>query len=313
MLKADIQKYSTESKDLARDIQELEGGASTAGADKKAGTKVREIERVEYEKVHKDYTESVDAIGKAVAVLKKQAYDRSQKSASAALLQNVIDLEKVPIANKRVIQAFLAKDSEDLDGLAPEADAYEFQSHGVVDMLEKLKDKFIDERSALEKGELEQRHAYDMLQQDLNDSIKNAEASISTKSQAKSTDQQLVATRQGDLGDSVSTMAGDTKYVNDLSSTCSQKSNDFEARQKLRSEEVVAIEKAIEILSSDDVSGAAGKHLPALLQKKSSVLLQIQKSDSNTNPSAQVRVAAYLNDEGIRIGSRTLSMLALRA
>jgi len=311
MLKADIQKYSTESKDLSREIMDLEGEAATAGADKKAGTKVREIERVEYEAVHKDYTESVDAIGKAVAVLKKQAYDRSQKSASAALLQNVIDLEKVPIANKRVIQAFLAKDSEDLDALAPEADAYEFQSHGVVDMLEKLKDKFIDERSALEKGELEQRHAYDMLQQDLNDSIKNAEASISTKSQAKSTDQQLVATRQGDLGDSVSTMADDTKYVTDLSSTCSQKSNDFEARQKLRSEEVVAIEKAIEILSSDDVSGAAGKHLPALLQKKSARVL-VQFLSPETSPSTQLRVAAYLNDQGLRIGSRTLSMLAVR-
>ena len=34
---------------------------------------------VEYEAAHKDYTESIDAIGKAIAVLKKQAFDRAQK------------------------------------------------------------------------------------------------------------------------------------------------------------------------------------------------------------------------------------------
>jgi len=314
MLKADIQKYSTEATDLARDIQELEGDVATATGDKKAGNKVRELERVEYEAVHKDYTESVDAIGKAVSVLKKQAHDRKQK---AALLE-VMSLEKVPASSKRVIQAFLARDSDELDELAaPEADGYEFQSHSVIDMLEKLKDKFIEERSALEKAELSSRHAFDMLQQDLSDSIKNSEGAITTKSQAKSQDQQLVAGRTGDLGDAQTTLGDDTKYVTDLVSTCSSKAGDFESRQKLRADEVIAIEKAIEILGSDDVSGAASKHLPSMLQKSgakgASSLIQMKSDSSSTNPSNQMRMAAYLNDMGARIGSHTLSMLAIRA
>ena len=36
------------------------------------------MENADYMATHKDYSESVDALERAVAVLKKQAYDRSQ-------------------------------------------------------------------------------------------------------------------------------------------------------------------------------------------------------------------------------------------
>ena len=56
------------------------------------------------------------------------------------------------------------------------------------------------------------------------------------------------------------------RYLDDLNAQCTQKSNDFEARQQLRAEELEAIQKAIEILASGSVSGMADKHLPALVQ-----------------------------------------------
>merc|ERR1719482_1168131 len=219
-----------------------------------------------------------------------------------------MNLDRVPEASKHIIEAFLAKGEQD----PPEAYGYEFQSHSVIDMLEKLKEKFIDERSDLEKAELSQRHAYDMLTQDLKASIANAEQSITTKSQARSQDLQLVATRQGDLEDTTATMSDDSKYLGDMTSSCTQKSKDFETRQQLRTDEIAAIEKAIEILGSDDVTGAAEKHLPSLLQKESSSLAQLRSTNSK-NPSNQMRMAAYLNDQATRIGSRMLAMIALKA
>ena len=56
--------------------------------------------------------------------------------------------------------------------------------------------------------------------------------------------------------------------MDDLSTQCVQKSNDFEARQGLRTDELAAIDKAIEILSSGTVSGNSEKYLPSLAQKK---------------------------------------------
>ena len=60
---------------------------------------------------------------------------------------------------KKLIDAFLQQDPE--EGLAestPEANAYEFQSGGVVEMFEKLLDKFIEERTTLEKEEVNSKH-----------------------------------------------------------------------------------------------------------------------------------------------------------
>jgi hypothetical protein len=57
---------------------------------------------------------------------------------------------------------------------APESNAYEFQSSGIVEMLEKLLDKFIDERTTLEKEEMNSRQAFEMLIQDLTAQITQA-------------------------------------------------------------------------------------------------------------------------------------------
>ena len=45
------------------------------------------------------------------------------------------------------------------------------------------------------------------------------------------------------------------RYLDDTVAGCEQKSSDFEERQKLRAEELEAIKKAIEIISSGAVPG----------------------------------------------------------
>merc|ERR1719253_1901179 len=99
-----------------------------------------------------------------------------------------------------------------------------------------------------------------------------------------------------------------------MTSTCTQKAKDFEARQQVRADEIAAIEKAVEILSSDDISGAAEKHLPTMLQKvgKASAFAQL-RAFIDKAPSNQIRMAAYLNDQANHLGSRMLAMIAVRA
>ena len=60
--------------------------------------KVREMENADYLQTHKDYSESVDALERAIATMKKQDYDRTQ------LLQ-VNKLEIIPEHAKKVIFA----------------------------------------------------------------------------------------------------------------------------------------------------------------------------------------------------------------
>merc|ERR1719482_413322 len=95
---------------------------------------------------------------------------------------------------------------------APQANAYEFQSSGIVDMLEKLKDKFEDERTDLEKEESNARHAYEMLIQDLTAQIETA----TEDREEKASKLQKAAEDKGDLADTTATRDADQTYLDDL-------------------------------------------------------------------------------------------------
>merc|ERR1719277_1982957 len=166
-------------------------------------------------------------------------------------------------------------------------------------MLEKLLDKFIDERTTLEKEEMNSKHAYDMLMQDLKAQIGQATQDRDEKSEFKAETLQSKADAKGDLEDTTTTRDADQKYLDDLTATCEQKSADFQSRQQLRSEEIEAIQKAIEIISSSAVSGNADTYLPTFLQIHSSLV----SLRSNTESTNMQRAVMFLRDQGMKLNS----------
>jgi histone H3/H4 len=309
-LGASIQKAEADAATLAKEIAQLDEDISVWQGDLKASTEVREMENADYMGTHKEYQESIESLEKAIITLKKQMKDIPQLTS----LAQVKDAMFIPEKARKVIGAFLAQGDElgeDLQDLsAPEANAYEFQASGIFDMLEKLMDKFKDEKTDLEKEEMNARHAYEMLIQDLKAQITAATADREEKAQEKATKLQGAAEDKGTLGDTTATRDADEKYLSDLVSTCTQKSTDFENRQQLRSDELAAIEKAIEIISSGAVSGAADKHLPSLVQKPTS-FLQISSRTTLASPHVQRRLSNFLKAKAEEINSRVLSALAV--
>merc|ERR1719282_2019801 len=304
ILKADIQKYTEDAAMLTKEIAGHDEDIAVWNGDKKAAAKVRQLEKADYDALHQDYSESISALERAIAVLKKQAYDRPQAMLQVSALR---ELSLVPIDAKKAIDAFLEQDpQEGLAVSAPEAYGYEFQSHGIIEMLEKLLDKFIAERTTIEKEEMNTKHAFDMLMQDLTAQIAQAQQDRDEKAETKAKKLEAKADAESDLEETTATRDADVKYLADLTATCAQKASDFESRQQLRADEIIAIEKAIEIISSGAVSGNAEKHLPSLLQSKGS-LAQL-RTDSSVQ--AQARVAQFLNSRAKQLNSRVLSALA---
>merc|ERR1719352_1927663 len=253
-------------------------------------------------KTLRDYEESLDALDRALVVLKKQSADVPQ---AMMLLQRVIATHKVPQSAKRTILAYLSLDQDPLSVTAPQASAYEFQSGGVVEMLENLRDKFQKEKNDLEKDEMGAKHAYDLMMLDLKDSISGAESMRATKAKMKAGKEADAATDKGSLADTQASKAEDETYLEDLVAQCEQKSNDFASRQQLRQEELEAIQKAIEIISSPEVAGNAGKHL-SLAQ--SFALRATHRSKGRISPS----VVAYLQGRADALQSKGLKMLAMQ-
>jgi histone H3/H4 len=315
-LKADIEKYTADAAKLAEEIAEHEEDIAVWTGDMKAATKVREIEKKDYDTLHADYSESIDALERAISVMKKQAYDRSQAGASFGQLRTLKDRTSFPPEARRAIEAFLEQGQPDegIDVSAPEAEGYEFQSQGIIDMLEKLLDKFVAEITALEKAEMNSKYAFKMLMQDLENGIAQSTIDKDEKTEARAGKLEAKATAEGDLADTTEARDADQKYLDDLTAVCNKNAADFEARQALRAEELEAVEKAIAIIASQAVSGNAGTYLPTLLQRKKTSLVQSSVKQDNAGQSGiyRARAVMYLQTKAKELQSRLLKTLATR-
>jgi len=290
---ADEKKARADASRLQREIDEHNGNIATFEGDKKAATSVRNTENKDYIATHQDYSESIDALGRAIETLKAQPKKRAQAE-SLLQLKGLIPEEKM-----RLVTEFLSQ--------APEAHGYEFQSNSVIEMLEGLKDKFEDELRTLENEESNSAHAFDMLMQDLANQIESNTAARDEKTATRAKRLQVAADRKGTAHDTTITRDEDQKYLDDLKATCEFKASDFASRQQLRAEEIEAIEKAIEIISSGAVAGSAKKHLPTLVQVRS--FIQLKTSEMNVNSD---KALFYLQRRAVELHSTALTQLAAR-
>jgi hypothetical protein len=292
-LSASIQKHEAAAVALTDEVAALDADVAGWKTDHAKITEIRDAEHADYETTHADYSESLDALSRAIAVVSKSS---TQKIAQA-LVQKVATKHRIPAAAKPLITTLLQQTP----------DAYESSTGGVVDMLEQLKEQFYDERNTLEKEEMNSRHAYDMEALTLTDSVKQAEKERSAKAAALSDHKAAAAADKGTLETVAAEKAEDEKYLQDLKSQCRLKAEAFEGRQAMRTDEIAAIEQAIEIISSK-VSGLADKHLPALAQKK--VAMSLLRSVSHAAP--QARAAALLKARAAKLGSPELVLLATK-
>jgi len=302
-LQAAIQKAESDASVLAEEIAGLDTDIAGWEASVKKLDENRAADRADFEVTLRDYEESLSALERAIITLKKKSGDTAQ---AAMLIQKVASIARVPAGARRTLQSFLALGStthqDPLSVSAPQANAYEFQSGGVVEMLEDLKDKFTEEKSTLEQDEMKSKHAYDMMLMELKDSIEQGENQRSKKAKTKAQREEDAAGAKGDLADTTASRNEDQKYLDDLNAQCTQKSNDFEARQQLRAEELEAIQKAIEIMSSGDVAGS--KSAGMRFVQTSFALRASAKSVPVTS------VVAYLQSQSNKIHSKMLELLA---
>jgi hypothetical protein len=309
LLSADIEKANSEVERLGGEISGHENDIAGWNTDGKDATKVRDAERATYLETHRDYQESISALEQAIIMLKKQDFDRP----AVSLLQKVASFSKTPEDARHALLAFLEQHQEPNpeDNLGYQATAYKFQSGEIVTMMEKLLAEFKADITQLEKDEVARRQTYDSLKQDLTDQTKDATDSIDEKTITQAKNKQASIDMSADLQEVSAVHAADSKYLSDLTSLCEQKTTEFEARTKLRDEEIVALEKAVQILKGTEVEDA-NKHLPSMAQtrKGAPVLAQLRSTKMNPN---QLRLIDFLREQAVRLDSHELSALALQA
>merc|ERR1719343_1023854 len=101
-LAAAIDKAESDAEVLAEEISELEAETAKLTADAESATAQRKKENTDYKAAHTDFSESIDALGRAIQVLKTREADVPQ-----SLLQ-LQKMNSMPAHEKAMISSFLA-------------------------------------------------------------------------------------------------------------------------------------------------------------------------------------------------------------
>merc|ERR1719487_193399 len=260
-LNAVIADSNAQIAELSSEIEELAGKISTAEADLKSATGIRDEENGSFSATENELLETVDTLERATAVLSRGQFSFLQRGSNMQDLRKLTDsLSKIISATwvnsqqKAVVQSLLqsasTEDDEDLS-LQPQATAAAFTSQGggILDTLKEMSDKAEGTLTDARGTEMKSKHAYEMLKSSLEQELKTMKKRMSAATAEKAGQEKTMADATEELATTEKTLAADTKYLSELKMSCSKKAEEWEQRQKDAGEEMAAIAKAKEILT----------------------------------------------------------------
>eukprot|EP00933_Yihiella_yeosuensis_P060232 TRINITY_DN6247_c0_g2_i1.p1 TRINITY_DN6247_c0_g2~~TRINITY_DN6247_c0_g2_i1.p1 ORF type:complete len:672 (-),score=187.96 TRINITY_DN6247_c0_g2_i1:95-2110(-) len=305
MLNAVIEENTASASNLKAEIEEHDSNLEKVTKDLEERKNVREAEEEDFASTTKDYSESMAAIHEAVKVLKTQAYSREE---AASLLE--LATKSDPKATTTALMDFL-RGQRQTSG-QPAAKGYEFQSNHIVEMLQGLESKFLQEKNDLKLEEQKKGNSFELVKTSLNNQIEHAKRQSSKKAEFQQKALQALADAKAKLESVTADKAADTKYSKDLSVECKQKAADFKQRETLRDAELAAVAKVTEILSSASVTQVSEKHMPGLLQVRAGhALAQLRAKPSSAAAARKLQaVVKLLQKKAGALGSNTLSLMA---
>merc|ERR1719272_930861 len=230
---ADIMVATKEIAALNNDISSWEKSVATSTRERGEAHKV-------FAETHRDYSDSIDAVERALSVL-KSGPDAGAASFIETTLLQLGNVGRIPAHDKKLIMSFLQKgvptnallqDAETFDQPQAASKSYSSSSGTVIDMVEKLGEKFEQEKADLEQNEATEKHAFDMMMQDLNKQIEYGTEERDSKTGLKAKCEQDRANAEEDTASTKTSLAEDEKFLSDLTAECEQKAMDFEESQK---------------------------------------------------------------------------------
>jgi len=232
--------------------------------------------------------ETQDSLERALVMIKRSMGFMQMKGnkkaleAFAAALEPVVASAGLSSDDKAKVQQLLQTEDSDEDlSLQPQATTSSYDNHGggILDTLTELKDKAEVSLSKARKAEMEANHAYEMLKQSIEMELSTMQKRMSAATSERSSTEETMHAASEELEETKKSKAADEAYLEDLKVDCAAKAKEWTERQHSVSEELGAIAKAKEILSSgvkvflqvqgrsaDDIDGTKRQRVVSILR-----------------------------------------------
>ena len=278
-LGAAIEKAAADAATASARIEELGAAISAADADLAAATKVRSTEHKDFVAEQASAKETIDALVRAQQVLSRHLSnpDATTLAQITTSFNALVNGAMFSTSDKRRLTRFLQAESEDIN--QPSLKAYESHSGSIMDTLEAMQEKAEDLLAELQKSEMKAQHAFDMVKQSLENSLKASNEDMAEQRKAQAAAQEAQSEATGDKASTDKDLGSDRAQLKDTTADCQQKDRDYENSVQARSEELAAIAEATKVIA-DMTGGANSREYKELLQvsvRDSANLAQVEK------------------------------------
>lgn len=309
-LKATIDTETTKAEAEATKIEELAAAVTSDQKDLKAAREIREKENSDFLAEETDLKETIDVLHRAIGILEKEMSFVQTKSAT-----NLVDALKVLIqaasfssADRARLTSLVQSSSQAEDGGedtgAPDPDAYQNHSGGIVDVMEGLLDKAEAQLQEARNAEAKALGEFELMEQTLQDRIRNLEGELAESKKDRAAALEAASSAEGDLTTTTRTLEEQVSDLADLHQECMERATDYEAETKSRSEELKALASAKKIIVE---ATSELQEAPAQDEDSDLSLLQVAASEQ---PNYQA--LKYFRRLARKMRSPALAQLALR-
>jgi len=274
----------TNDKEKTKAIADANRHITELGAAIEAGTAKDSQLETELDKLAQAIAKSQGALEQATAIRNKEngefAADQADMSANAVSLKGAVEalgaahpgaaLSQSTLMQVRAVlkkhaeqhmKMFSPKQHRAVLSLIQEKgqELYAPESGAIFGVLKQMKEGFETNMADAQSEENQAASEFASMKKAKNDEIKAAEDLTSSKTvELGDTKAKLAADKQ-DLEDTTAQLAADTKFLQNVKDTCATADADYEARQKVRTEEITAVGETIGVLTSDEAQTSFSK------------------------------------------------------
>jgi len=300
---------------LATEIAEHEADIAKNNEEMKKLTGIREKENSDYQQ-DKAYMETaLGSLHQAIEVLSGAGTggDMGLLSVAAKVRSAVLNspkLSALSASNTKLLKAFLEDPADYYDKKAQAKASYSPQSATVTGILKDMYDTFAAD---LEKSNQDESNAQQGFEEVIDEKTKKnkvLQGMVTDKSAQKAEKSQQLAENEQLLEATQAQLKEDEEFFATASKSCKEKSDEWDERGRLRTEELAGINEALEILTSDDAratfQSATGTRAMDTFGSEGVAFVQVEMESSP-------RVKAYKVLKKLVQGSKNLRLVRLAA
>jgi chaperonin cofactor prefoldin len=319
----------TNDKEKTKAIAEAKKHIEALTASIDAGTAKSSALETELEKLSEEIAKSTSALDQATAIRTKEngefASDQADMSANAVSLKGAVEalgaahpgaaLSQATLMQIRTIlkkhqdqhmKMFSPKQHKVVLSLIQDQgeEMYAPESGAIFGILKQMKEGFETNMADSQTEETRAAEEFVSMKKAKTDQIKAAEDLSKSKTiELGNTKAQLAADKQ-DMKDTDAQLAADTTFLENVKDTCATADEDYQARQKVRTEEITAVGDTIGVLTDDEAQTAFSK-------SSSASFIQLSKTRRNEGAQQQRKKAVQLMQKAAsKSGDAQLANLA---